>query len=255
MNRKQGVALPVVIVIALVAFAAGAGSGVLGWIYLRGGSGEPTQDVSERAEQLTDEEAADNIALYRIDPEESEVRFTLEEDLRGVRTTVIGTTNQVAGDISVNFDDPAASQVGTIAINARTLATDNQFRNRAIRGEILLSAQDEYEFIEFEPTELRGLPDEAAPGETLEFEIVGQLTVVETTQEVVFDATAEVSEDGSTLTGLASTTINWRDFNLTIPEVPGVANITDEVDLEITFSAPRVDAEEPAEDAEAEAAS
>ena len=51
--------------------------------------------------------------LYRIVPEESEVRFEIDEILRGAPTLVVGTTNQVAGDFIIDFTDLAASQLGT----------------------------------------------------------------------------------------------------------------------------------------------
>ena len=37
------------------------------------------------------------LLVYQIDPAASQVRFELDEDLRGQRTTVIGVTHQVAG--------------------------------------------------------------------------------------------------------------------------------------------------------------
>ena len=91
---------------------------------------------------------------FKIVSAESLASFTLEEDLRGVRTTVIGSTNEVGGSIMVDLANPAASSIGAIVINARTLETDNSFRNRALRSQILRSAQDEHEFIIFEPREL-----------------------------------------------------------------------------------------------------
>ena len=63
--------------------------------------------------------------------------FELDEDLRGSRITVVGMTDQVAGEVALDFANLADTQVGTIQINARTLATDNNFRNRAIQNEIL----------------------------------------------------------------------------------------------------------------------
>ena len=84
-------------------------------------------------------------------PAESQATFTLQEDLRGARTTVVGATSEIGGNIMVNLTDPSASSIGTILINARTLETDNSFRNRALRSQILKSAQDAHEFIVFEP--------------------------------------------------------------------------------------------------------
>jgi len=198
---------------------------------------ESAAEEAEVVEGETSEEAGIPLtAVYRIIPEESEARFLIDEDLRGERITVVGATNQVGGDIAVNMANPAESQVGTILINARTLETDNAFRNRAIRGQILKSSQDEFEFIEFVPTAVSGMPETVAVGEPVTFQIEGDLTVAGTTQPVTFEATVTVADD-QRMTGSATTTVQWRDFNLTIPDVPGVANISEDVGLEIDFIA------------------
>ncbi|MCY4538520.1 MAG: YceI family protein [Chloroflexi bacterium] len=174
---------------------------------------------------------------FSIVAAESRATFTLEEDLRGARTTVVGATNDVAGVINVNLADPAASSIGTIIINARTLETDNNFRNRAIRSQILKSAQDAYEFIVFEPRVLKNFSaDSIAVGETITFDVSGDLTVVDVTRTVTF--AAEVTLDSETqLSGTATVNVLHGDFALTIPDVPSVANVTDDVDLTLRFVA------------------
>ena len=79
-------------------------------------------------------QATGDAKLYRIVPEESEARFEIDEILRGEPTRVVGITDQVAGDIILDFADAAASQVGVIRINARTLMTDEDRRDRAKLG-------------------------------------------------------------------------------------------------------------------------
>ena len=178
--------------------------------------------------------------LYRISPEESEVRFTLSEVLRGVPTTVIGRTNQVAGDIIVDFGAPARSELGVIRINARTLQTDNEFRNRALRSDILQSARDEFEFAQFAPTALVGLPEAVAIGDTVSFQIVGDLTVRDITNQVTFQATVTLAARDR-IEGTASTTVTRAAYNLIIPNVPGVAGVSEDVLLAIDFVARAVE--------------
>lgn len=197
-------------------------------------SSDPTAEPT--AETASQAETASEGTLFNIVPEESEVSFTLSEELRGQPTVVVGVTDQVAGQLFVSFDDPAASQVGVIRINARTLETDSEFRNRAIRGQILRSAQDEYEFIDFTPTSIEGMPDEVTVGAPVTFQIVGDLKIQDITQPVTFDVTVTpVTEDR--LEGVATTTVQRGDFGLTIPNAPGVANVSDEVELAINFVA------------------
>jgi polyisoprenoid-binding protein YceI len=105
-------------------------------------------------------------------------------------------------------------------VNARTLATDNDFRNRAIKSRIL--STDDYEFVTFTPTEVVGLPDSVSIGEAFAFQIVGDMIVRDVTNQVTFDATVTpISE--TQLEGGASVTILCADFGLTIPGALAVA--------------------------------
>ena len=207
-------------------------------------SEEEPSDEAEAEEEVAEEEvmeeepaesaAADGLIVYSIVPGESAVRFELDEDLRGSRITVVGETDQVAGELAVDFANLADTQVGTIQINARTLVTDNNFRNRAIQNEILDTGANE--FITFAPTAVNGLPESVAAGDTVEFTIDGDLTVAGTTNPATFTISATaVSADQ--ITGTASAVINRNDYGLTIPSVPNVANVEEEVELYIDFIA------------------
>lgn len=178
-------------------------------------------------------EAAEQI-IAQIAQDESQARFLIDEVLNGEDVTVVGATNQVAGEIAVDPQNPDATQVGVIQINARTLATDNNFRDRAIKNQILNT--DQYEFITFTPTEIVGLPDNGEVGQRYTFQIVGDLTIRDQTRQVTFDVTANPVSD-TRLEGSANTTINYADFGITIPQVRQVAGVSDEVRLEIDFVA------------------
>lgn len=193
-------------------------------------SPEATDDESSAVQ----EDTAAGPIIFEIVPDESEVRFVIDEVLRGSPKTVVGATNQVAGQLAVHPDQPGLAQVGQILVNARSLATDSEFRNRALKNRILQT--DNHEFITFTPTELVGLPDQVTVGEGFSFQIVGDLTIRETTQQVAFEATVTpVSLDR--LEGSASATVSYADFGLLVPDAPGVTNVADEAALEIDFVA------------------
>lgn len=158
----------------------------------------------------------------------------MDEDLRGARTTVVGATDQVAGEIAFDLNDLSTAQVGVLQINARTLVTDNSFRNRAIQNEILETGS--YEFITFTPTAINGLPANATVGEAITFTIDGDLTIRDVTQPVTFTVVATPVTE-SQLAGTASAVITRADYNLAIPSVPNVANVEEEVELYIEFVA------------------
>ena len=164
----------------------------------------------------------------------TEARFLIYEDLRGEPFTVVGVTTDVVGRIGVNRSDPAASQMGDILINARTFATDSGNRDRAIRGPILNSA--EFEFITFRPLAISGLSGAAQPGGEWSFAVEGELVVRDIARPVTFEVVA-TWEEGDVLRGRASATVLRSDFNLSVPSVPFVANVADEIGLELDFIA------------------
>ena len=189
--------------------------------------------VEESSEEV-ETSASGQVIVFTISQEESEVRFTLDELLSGVPTTVIGVTDQVAGEIVIDPAAPDSSNVGVILINARTFVTDNNFRNRAINNEILDTSK--YEFINFTPTAITGFPENPEIGQPLEFQITGDLTIRDITNEVTFDAVVTVVSE-TRLEGYASTYVDRGDYDLNIPNVPRVAEVDEEVLLEIEFVA------------------
>ncbi|MCL4262686.1 MAG: YceI family protein [Anaerolineae bacterium] len=190
--------------------------------------------VTDQTEPATTDTTTIGPVIFQIDPAQSQVRFELDEDLRGSRITVIGTTDQVAGELAIDLNNPTATQVGVIQINARTLATDNNFRNRAIQNEILDTGA--YEFITFTPTAVTGLPETVNIGDTVTFTIAGDLTIRDVSNAVTFTVQA-TAVSATQLTGTATAIVNRGDYGLQIPSVPNVANVEEEVELIIDFVA------------------
>ena len=174
------------------------------------------------------------VIRYQIVSDESTVSFRIAEDLRGQRVEAVGTTNQVAGEIAVNPSDLTTAQIGVIQVNARTFTTDSSNRDRAIRNFILNT--DRYEFITFTPTAIEGLSGSGALDQPFTFTIRGNLTIRDITRPVVFEATVR-AESAERLVGAATTTVKRSDYNLQIPSVPFVANVSDDVVLTINFVA------------------
>lgn len=176
--------------------------GVFAYVWVSGGSGEPSTEVTAPAlttpaSAASDPELSEDVStttattpestpsdppeestivsssdggaavVYRIDAASSSVTFEIDEILNGSPKRVVGVTSDVAGEVLIDFGNPSASVLGTTVINVRTLETDSSFRDRAMRGPILGSASDENEFAVFEPVSVDGLPEEVAIGETV----------------------------------------------------------------------------------------
>ena len=157
--------------------------------------------------------------VFRIVPDQSEARFLIEEILAGSAKTVVGVTSAVSGEISGAFGSPQAVAVGPIQVDLSTLATDNAFRNRAIRDAILQTGIDANRFAVFQPTGIEGLPADVALGTAYELSLSGDLTIHGVTRPVTFAAVVTpVSE--TRLEGTASVSLPYSDFDIHILRLP-----------------------------------
>lgn len=195
---------------------------------------EPSPEQTATPVQESESAPAAGPVTFVIVPEASQAQFELSELLFGQFTIVTGVTNQVAGSLTVDPANPSASQVGVIEIGAGSFVTDNSQRNGAINRLILQTSQ--YPTITFTPIELMGMPDTVAVGDSFTFEMRGELQIRNITQEEIFTVSVEVVSDRE-LTGSATTVVLREDYNLTIPRVPSVADVSEEVELTLTFTA------------------
>jgi polyisoprenoid-binding protein YceI len=182
------------------------------------------------------EAASDGALILRFVNGGTQARFLIDEVLLGQDKTVVGVTSLVEGELTVDPGDLASVQLGEVRIDARGFTTDDDRRTNRLRNDILRSAQDAYRYITFTPTSIEGLPASAAPGDSLSFQVTGDLKILDTTQPVTF-AMNVTAVDSTTVQGGGTATIRYADFGINIPRVPMVASVEDEVILEIDFTA------------------
>jgi polyisoprenoid-binding protein YceI len=224
MMRKISVA-----VVGLVGLAA-----VAGYEYFKPPALATGPIEAVAIESTADTQVTATAPRFEIQPAESEARFVIDEVLQGAPKTVVGTTDQVAGQIAFDPADADAAQVGAILVNARTLATDSTQRDRAIQNWVLQT--ETYEYVSFTPTQLAGLPETMQVGEAVTFQIVGDLTIRDVTRQATFEATVTpIASDQ--LEGTATTTIRYADWGISIPQVPMVASVSDQLGLQLDFVA------------------
>ena len=219
---------------AFLILGAGLGVGAYTFFKPSAAASAPMTAVPLATTSMTAEDVAQTPAVYEIDPSGSQASFTIDEVLRGSPKTVVGTTNQVAGQIAFDSSDPSSAQVGTILIDARTLTTDDTSRNRVLNNQIL--STDQYEYISFTPSASTGLPETVVVGQPFTFQMSGDLTIRGTTRPATFDVTVTPGADG-TLSGSATTTIQYSDWGINIPSVPFVAGVGNQVTLQLSFDA------------------
>ena len=147
---------------------------------------------------------------YQIDASQSEAHYEVAETFfQGNRLNLaVGRTQGIAGDVLVDFANPANSQIGTIVIDVSQLTSDEGRRDNYIRNNALESSR--FPQATFKPTKIEGIPASAKPGDTLTLKVTGDLTVKETTKPVTFEVTLTADQDK--LTGSAATEIVLSDF-------------------------------------------
>ncbi len=194
----------------------------------------PTPTPPAREEADADSMPSTASQTFAIVAEESEARFLIDELLFGAPKTVIGTTRALSGELTVNPTDPPTSAIGPIQIDASTFVTDHNRRNGAIRRFILQTNQ--HQFITFTTTALSGLPHTVSVGDEVHFDVTGDLTIRDITNPVSFAVTLQIVSE-SELRGSATTVVTREAYELTIPQVPNVANVGEEFIVEFDFVA------------------
>lgn len=207
--------------------------GIAAYVYVARPVDAPSAPIGEGVTPVATSTQSRTFALSQAS---STVSFTIDEILNNKPKTVVGTTTQVAGEISVSPENLSAMQIGQIRVNARTLKTDSNNRNGALARFILKSEDAANEFIVFTPKTISGLPASASIGVPFSFQVTGDLLVTGVTKPVTFDAKGTF-ESADVFSGSAQTTVLYKDFGLTIPKVPAVASVEDEVILAIDFVA------------------
>lgn len=217
----------------ILAALVAVGLGGVAYVYFAGGSGEPSTEITTPS--VID--AGGGTTAFVIDETRSEASFEIDEVLRESPNSVVGTTSELGGQVVVDPDDLSTVQISQIIVNGRTLATGNGFRDRAIRGPVILnSSDDQFEFITFDPTEISGLSGTAEVGDELSFTVTGDFTVKGTTNQEVFDVTVTFVDE-ATISGAASTTVMRDAYGIGIPSAPGVADVSEEVVISLSFVA------------------
>ena len=159
-------------------------------------------------------------------------RYMVEEVLasQGFKVAT-GETSEVVGRIVFDADGAIVADESSIVIQAGTLKTDNDRRDRYVREQTLQTAN--YPEIIFRPTSAEGLPSPLSEaGGEVEFTLSGDLTIRDQTRPVTWDVTAEF---GGSITGLAVIDINFEQFGMDKPSVAVVVSVGDTIRLELDF--------------------
>jgi polyisoprenoid-binding protein YceI len=198
----------------------------------------PTEAPAEQPTGAPTEAPAEGglsgVRTYGFDSAASTASYTVDETFLSDNTlaTAIGRTSTISGQLEINFDDPAASDLGTIEVDISLLESDSPRRDNAIRGQWLESTR--FPLATFTATAIDGLTATPAEGEQVAFTLTGDMTVREATRPITWDVVAAVS--GEAITGTATTTILMADFGVEPPNIAGIVSVKDGVLLTVEFT-------------------
>ena len=187
------------------------------------------------------------ILTFQIIPEESKALYQVEEEfLAGAVerlgkalgfNTAVAWTRTLEGEVQLMMDGSSVSvEGGQFTVDLTTLKSDDTKRDERIREQYLES--NRFPIAEFVITGVEGFPTEYEMGEEITFMLVGDFTMREVTNEVMFEVTAVLQDD--TLTGTAFTEIFMVDYGFDPPEIPGFIEALDPARVEVEFKAVKV---------------
>ncbi len=201
------------------------------------GNAEPPALQASLEPQSGAEPASDNgMKDYQIVAGESTLSYEVGEVLISQDNrfaTAIGVTSDISGMISLDGVNPQSTTIGTITVDISLFRSDSKKRDSTIRSRFLESSK--YPQVIFAPTGIVGLPESYQPGETINFQVVGDTTIRETTLPLTFEVTAVL--DGAALSGQAVTTFLMSDFGFGPISIAGILNTEDEVKIFLNFIA------------------
>jgi polyisoprenoid-binding protein YceI len=208
---------------------------------------EPTSVPEETESQEAAAEAGElptGRRTYVIVPEESSASYIAEEEFFGLAlgkygipeglVDTVGTTSAIEGQFELNWDDLSAPLgENTFTVDLSTLKSNQNLRDEWIRENG--PEFNTYPNATFVAESLEGAPTSYTPGEEVNFQLVGQMTIRESTQPATFDITAKL--ENGTVTGTAIAALTMSSFGITPPDFANTLTVADDFRVEVTFTA------------------
>ncbi|RVW08623.1 YceI family protein [Prescottella agglutinans] len=157
--------------------------------------------------------------------------YTVSEILNGARVTVVGTTDQVTGAVSISDQKMTAAEV---VVQVADIATDNSRRDGQFRGNVMdAAAYPTATFALAAPVDLAALP---ADGTAATVPVTGTLTLKDQTRPVTADV--KVLHSGDALVASGNVPVTWSDFGITPPSL-GFVTVDDHGTVDFLVSLAR----------------
>src|SRR5438270_2647872 len=179
------------------------------------------------------------LQTFQIVPAQTTASYSVYENLifqNKPNNDAIGTTHSVQGSFRIRSGASPLVAAMNITVDLRTLQTDAERRDNYVRQHALET--DTYPYATFISISTQGLPASYTDGQTIHFQLIGNLTMHGKTNNEVFDVQGKVV--GKTITGSATSTMYMTDFGIQPPNLANIAIAQNKVVVTITFVAQKV---------------
>jgi len=176
------------------------------------------------------------LKTFQIVPAKTTASYSVYENLifqSKPNNDAIGTTHSVQGSFKIRTGTSPLVAAMNITVDLRTLQSDAQRRDSFIQQNSLQT--DTYPNATFVSVSTQGLPSSYSDGQTVHFQLTGNLTMHGKTNKEVFDVQGKVV--GNTITGTATSTIYMTDFGIQPPNLANIAIAQNKVVITLTFTA------------------
>lgn len=201
----------------------------------RGSSSTPTHRAAGAATVVGTPIPTNGLDKYTIVTGQSTASYSVHEDLifGGVGSnTAVGTTSGVSGSFFLGVSGALALTEVDISVDLTGLQSNSSLRDGHVQDYL---DTGQFPSAVFTSTNVKGLPATYTPGQTISFQIIGNLKLHGVTNAETFNAQGKLS--GNEITGTASTTIFMTDFGVTPPDLANIAIVDNKVTLTINFTA------------------
>lgn len=176
------------------------------------------------------------LSTFQIVPDQTTASYSVYENLifqNKPNNDAVGTTHSVSGSFKIRSGASPLVAGMNIQVDLRTLQSDSFRRDGYIQQNSLQT--DIYPYATFVSVSTQGLPASYTDGQTVHFQLTGNLTMHGKTNKEVFDVQGKVV--GNTITGTATSTIYMTDFGIQPPNLANIAIAQNKVLITLTFTA------------------
>ena len=176
------------------------------------------------------------LTTFSIVPAQTTASYSVYENLifqNKPNNDAIGTTHSVSGSFKIREGNSPIVAAMNIQVDLRTLQSDSSRRDGYIQQNTLET--DTYPYATFVSVSTQGLPSSYADGQTIHFQLIGNLTMHGKTNKETFDVQGKVV--GNTISGTATSTIFMTDFGIQPPNLANIAIAQNKVVITLAFTA------------------